>query len=504
MRTGGLMFDQVHTGRRKNHIGVVTAFVLGALSALHDVSAQNVFQMTPEERKTYFARVNAEAQKSWRAMIFALRITLPDSLPPMQDDRRRPSGTFQKAGSSGWTDSSGNTYTRSEWGRWNNYDEAKANPYTALPDPLRCNDGRRVNDAEMWWHVRRPELQEKFDTEIFGKVPDHLPPVQWEVAGARDSVIGTSPVVVKRLFGKVNHSPAVPNDVRIEVTLVLPAKAVNPVPVILELGFVLPPGVIFPGMGGDAGPAWTEQVLAKGWGYAIYVPTSVQADNALGLSEGIIGIANNGAPRKPEDWGALRAWAWGASRVLDYLETDKSVDAKRVGIEGLSRYGKATLVAMVYDTRFALALVGSSGKGGATLYRREFGESMGNLCGASAFHWFAGNFIKYATTPEALSVDSHELFALCAPRPVFVSCGSPMAEGRWVDNAGQFMAESLAGPVYSLLGRKPLPPGRMPPIDSAMVSGDLAFRQHHGGHTVGPNWPYFLDFAARYLSGKEN
>jgi hypothetical protein len=355
----------------------------------------------------------------------------------------------------------------------------------------------------MWWHVRRPELQEEFDTEIFGKVAEHLPPVHWEVAGVGDSIIGTSPVVVKRLFGRVNHPPGVPNDVRIEVTLVLPAKAVNPVPVILELGFVLPLGFVFPGMQENAGPAWTEQVLTRGWGYAIYVPTSVQADNALGLREGIIGIGNNGAPRKPEDWGVLRAWAWGASRVLDYLETDKSVDAKRVGIEGLSRYGKATLVAMAYDTRFAVALVGSSGKGGATLYRREFGEAMGNLCGASAFHWFAGNFIEYATAPDALSVDSHELFAMCAPRPVFVSCGSPLVEGRWVDNAGQFMAESSAGPVYSLLGKKPLPPGRIPPIDSAVVSGDLAFRQHHGGHTVGPNWPHFLDFAARYFSGKE-
>ena len=477
---------------------------VGALAAINDAAAQNenVFRMTPEERNVYFARVSAEAENSWRAMVAELRVALPDSLPPMHNDPRRPPGTFRREGSSAWTDSSGNTYTRSAWGTWNNYDEARANPYAALPDPLRCDDGRRVTDAGTWWHVRRPELQEKFDTEIFGRVPDHLPQVHWDVAAVRDSMIGARHVEVRKLCGRIAHTPGVPHDVRIDVELVLPAEASHPVPVILELGFVLPPGVRLTLMQGDPGPAWTEQVLARGWGYAVYVPTSVQADNAWGLREGIIGIANNGAPRKPEDWGALRAWAWGASRVLDYLETDRSVDATRVAVEGLSRYGKAALVAMAYDTRFALALAGSSGKGGATLYRREFGEAMGNLCSASEFHWFAGNFLRYATSPDALSVDAHELFALCAPRPVFVSCGSPLVEGRWVDDTGQFMAESAAGPVYSLLGGTPLPTGNMPPIDSALAGGALVFRQHHGGHTVGPNWPYFLDFAATVFSRK--
>ena len=473
---------------------------LGLLATLYDASGQSVsvFQMTPEERKTYFARINAQAEKSWRELVSTLHVTLPDSLPSMSDDPRRPAGTYQKAGSSAWTDSSGNTYTRSAWGNWNNYDETKANPYPTLPDPLLCNNGQRVKDADTWWRVRRPELERMFDTAIFGKIPARVPLPHWEVVSVGDSTVGRFSVSVKKLCGRVHHFSGARNNMCIEATLVVPANTGNPVPVIVELGFILPPGITFPGMPRETGPAWTEQVLAKGWGYAIYVPTSVQPDNASGLREGIIGIATNGELRKPEDWGALRAWAWGASRLLDYLETDSLVDSKRVGIEGLSRYGKAALVAMAYDPRFAIALVGSSGKGGATLYRREFGESMGNLCGTAAYHWFAGNFITYAARPDLLPVDSHELIAMCAPRPVFVSCGSPTVEGRWVDNAGQFKAVEAAGPVYTLLGKIPLPRGPMPLIDSALVSGDLAFRQHHGGHTVGPNWPCFLDFAERY------
>ena len=160
-------------------------------------------------------------------------------------------------------------------------------------------------------------------------------------------------------------------------------------------------------------------MLAKGWGYAIIVPNSIQADNGAGLTKGIIGLCNKGQPRKPDDWGALRAWAWGASRALDYFETDPAVDAKQVGIEGLSRYGKAALVAMAYDPRFAIGFIGSSGEGGAKLHRRNFGELVENLTGSGEYHWMAGNFLKYGgpLTPGDLPVDAHELIALCAPRP---------------------------------------------------------------------------------------
>jgi hypothetical protein len=222
------------------------------------------------------------------------------------------------------------------------------------------------------------------------------------------------------------------------------------------------------------------------------------------LTRGIIGLCNKGQPRKLDDWGALRAWAWGASRALDYFETDKSVDAKQVGIEGLSRYGKATIVAMAYDQRFAIAFVGSSGEGGVKLHRRNFGELVENVAGSGEYHWMAGNFIKYAgpLTWNDLPVDSHELVALCAPRPVFISVGSPKVEGGWVDAKGMFMAAAAAGPVYKLLGKAGLGTTEMPPMETALINGEVAFRQHSGGHTTGPNWPTFLTFASRYIKAQ--
>ncbi len=221
------------------------------------------------------------------------------------------------------------------------------------------------------------------------------------------------------------------------------------------------------------------------------------------MTQGIIGLVNNGQPRKVDDWGALRAWAWGASRALDYFETDPAVDAHQVGIEGLSRYGKAALVAMAYDPRFAIGFIGSSGQGGAKLHRRNFGEVVENVASSGEYHWMAGNYLKYAgpLTAGDLPVDAHELIALCAPRPVFISVGSPQVEGNWIDSRGQFMATVAAGPVYRLLGKKDLGSAEMPAIETPLIDGDLAWRQHSGGHTTGPNWPTFLAFAGRYIQG---
>jgi hypothetical protein len=250
------------------------------------------------------------------------------------------------------------------------------------------------------------------------------------------------------------------------------------------------------------GPTWQEQVLAKGWGYAVLIPTSVQADDGEGLTQGIIGLCNRGQPRKLDDWGALRAWAWGASRALDYFQTDKSVDAKHVGLAGHSRFGKATLVALAYDRRFAIAYVSSSGKGGAALYRRNFAEQVENLAGTGEYHWMAGNFLKYAgpLTAQDLPVDSHEVVALCAPRPVFLGAGATEGDG-WVDAKGTFLAAVGAGPVYELLGKKGMGTSEFPPLGTPLMDGDVAFCQHRGGHTPEPNWPTFLTFAERYLHG---
>lgn len=403
-----------------------------------------------------------------------------------------------------------------------NYDESKANPYPSLPDPLVLKNGKKVTTAKMWWNQRRAEIVEDFDREIYGRVPKKTPKVKWEVANTTREVKGDIPVITKQLVGRVDNSSYPLITVNIQLTLATPANATGPVPVIMEFGFGgprpgSPPGGAAPGAGrpggvpgggapggapGSGGPGWQQQVLAKGWGYAIIIPNSIQADNGAGLTQGIIGLVNKGQPRKLDDWGALRAWAWGASRALDYFETDKSVDAKQVGLEGHSRYGKATIVAMAYDQRFAIAFVSSSGAGGVKLHRRNFGELVENVAGISEYHWMAGNFLKYAG-PLAwndMPVDSHQLVALCAPRPVFISAGATKGDG-WVDAKGMFLAAVGAGPVYKLLGKKDLGTTEFPPIETPLIDGDIAFRQHSGGHTPGPNWPTFLTFASRYLKG---
>jgi hypothetical protein len=382
-----------------------------------------------------------------------------------------------------------------------NYDEAKANPYPTLPDPLVLNDGKKVTTAKMWWQQRRPELVELFDREIYGRVPKATPKVTWEVKSTKQGMNGDVAIVTRSLVGHVDNSayPLITVDIQLELTT--PAKAAGPVPVMMEFGFVGPRPAGFPQMPVQSGPTWQQQVLAKGWGYAEIAPNSIQADNGAGLTEGIIGLCNHGQPRRLDDWGALRAWAWGASRALDYFETDKTVNAKAVGIEGHSRYGKAALVAMAYDQRFATVFVSSSGEGGAKLHRRDFGEIVENIASSGEYHWMAGNFLKYAGPLQwsDLPVDSHELIALCAPRPVFISAGAAVAGDAWVDAKGMFMAAEAAGPVYRLLGKKGLPAMEFPPIETTLIDGDLAYRQHSGGHTPAPNWPTFITFASRYL-----
>jgi hypothetical protein len=384
-----------------------------------------------------------------------------------------------------------------------NYDESKANPYPQLPDPLVMNNGKKVTSAKQWWDQRRPEIVELFDREIYGRMPKVTPKVNWEVT----KTVTENDVIIKTLVGHVDNSsyPAVTVD--IQMILGTPAKATGPVPVIMEFGFVGParagrgpvPGAPPPG------PTWQQQALAKGWGYAVIAPNSIQADNGAGLRAGIIGLVNKGQYRKPDDWGALRAWGWGASRAIDYFETDKAVDAKRIALEGHSRYGKATAVAMADDPRIAIAFVSSSGEGGLKLHRRNWGELVENVAAANEYHWMAGNFMKYAADPlkwSDLPVDSHELVALCAPRPVFISAGSVEQGDGWIDAKGSFLAGVGAGPVYKLLGKKDLGTAEFPAQETGLMNGDVSFRQHAGGHTPGPNWPTFLNFAERYFAVK--
>ena len=367
-----------------------------------------------------------------------------------------------------------------------NYDESKANPYPNVPDPLMMNDGTKVTTPQMWNEQRRPQLVEMFSKYVYGFVPPNVPKVTWTVTAVDHEMIGFTPVIATDLIGKVDNSAYPAISVQIHMTLVTPENVHRPVPVLIMFGRAgfpnphepsqaefdrinaaykamliqqdpslkdvfanhpawepfKPTPFQFPQMNADGDPPNTWQLVAAGWGFALLDPASVQADNGAGLTRGIIGLVNKGQPRKPDDWGALRAWAWGAGRALDYLETDPAVDAKHVGIEGVSRYGKAALVTMAFDQRFAMALVGSSGKGGATLLRRNFGEAVESLT-TGEYYWMAGNFMKYGASepnrqnPGQIPVDSNELIALCAPRLTFISYGVPeKGDAKWLDHQG--------------------------------------------------------------------
>ena len=362
-----------------------------------------------------------------------------------------------------------------------NYDESKANPYPKLPDVLVSKGGEPVTTAEGWWKGRRPEVVELLEREVYGRIPGNVPKVRWEVRETREVEAGGKPAVQRHIVGVVDNSACPQVEVKISMSLTLPKHADGPVPVLLSFGWTpfepSPFGPRAPA-GGPRPPSKEDTLIAAGWGCATLNPTTVQDDaggwqprrfgpgadpdakpTGAGLTRGIIGLTNLGRPRKPDQWGALRAWGWGASRALDYLETVPEVDAKRVGIAGVSRYGKAALVALAFDPRFAMGLIASSGKGGTALYRRSFGESLENLASSGAYHWMAGNYLKYSAeessfgrkTADDLPVDSHMTLALCAPRLVFISHGIPeRGDAQWLDHQGSFMAAIAAQPVFRL------------------------------------------------------
>jgi len=377
-----------------------------------------------------------------------------------------------------------------------NYDESLANPYPVLPDVLTLKNGKPVTTAGQWWTLRRPEIVEDMEREVYGRLPRDIPTVTWSVQSSERELVGRAAVITKQLVGHVDNAsyPAIAVD--IAMTVVLPADAKGPVPLLMRFGRR---ALLI---------KTAEEMLQDGWGYAMIDPASIQADNGAGLTRGIIGLVNKGHFRKPDDWGALRAWAWGAARGLDYLETDPAVDASHVGIEGVSRYGKAALVTLALEPRFFMGLIGSSGKGGATLHRRSFGEAVETLTGAGEYHWMAGNYLKYGgpQTAADLPVDAHALIALCAPHLTFISYGVPeQGDARWLDHRGSYIAAVAAGVVFKLLGAKDLGVSNdyrtetMPPVNVGLLDGQLAWRQHDGGHTDAPNVQYFLKWADRFM-----
>ncbi|SFZ90701.1 hypothetical protein SAMN05428642_1011089 [Flaviramulus basaltis] len=378
-----------------------------------------------------------------------------------------------------------------------NYDETKADIYTNYPNPLIFNNGNPVTTAEDW-QTRRLEIIADFENEVYGKLPENIPSVTWHIIEEKEENIDGIAVTRKTLEGKVDNSSYPEIEVNLQLSVSTPSNIKSPVPVMLMFGFSFPdwfPKNTFP----QQKNAWQTNLLKQGWGFADLKAGSVQPDNGAGLTKGIIGLTNKGKNRTPEQWGSLRAWAWGASRVLDYFEKDNLIDATKVGITGHSRYGKAALVTLAFDERFAIGFISSSGAGGASLFRRNYGEVVENVASSGEYHWMAGNFIKYAgpLNWNDLPVDAHELIALCAPRPVFISSGNK--GDNWVDPKGMFLAAVKASPVYELLEKKGIETAIFPPVETALIKGDVSYRQHNQGHVQTPNWETFIEFATRYF-----
>src|SRR5579863_738067 len=402
-----------------------------------------------------------------------------------------------------------------------NYDESKANPYPNLPSLLVMNNGSKVKTPAQW-AKRRKEIEAAFDEDVYGKYPAHIPAVTWSVASVQPMTVSGVPAIVKHIVGRVDNSEYPAITVTIEADVVTPASTRGTkVPVIFGAASLHPfrftprpaaPGQIVHQLAmPDNPPDPAKLLLEAGWGFVARNSSAVQADNGAGLDKGIIGLVNHGQPRKLDDWGVLRAWAWADSRILDYLQTDPDVDGAKVGVMGHSRGGKAALVAMVDDPRFAIGYISSSGAGGADLFRRNYGESLGNLCSDEEFHWFAGNFLRYDAVGHSaneLPVDSHEFIALLAPRPVFIGGGALITNPEfapgdaWQDAQGMFIAAVAASPAWKIFGYEGLGTATFPPMGTLIDSGKIAFRQHEYGHTPAPNWPYFLSFAKKQLSAK--
>jgi hypothetical protein len=432
----------------------------------------------------------------WMAAASLPAIAVDSALAPTNNPAQAPAPSLPR------TDANGNALRRALTGHISNYDEAKVGTYT-LPDLLMLQNGRPVRGADTWLKLRRSEILKLYETEIYGRVPDRAPKMTWEVTETDTNAVDGA-AVRKEIVGHIGDKQ---NERTVHVHLYLPSKTTAPVPVLLHLTF-------FGAAPASAAPAATTNtaaasrprfseagpitnILAHGYGYAILRYTEFEGDSASNSLTLVrkLALAPDQTKTGDDEWGTISAWAWGASRVLDYFETDRAVDAKRVALVGHSRLGKTVLWAGARDPRFALVFSSCSGEMGAALARRDFGETVDDM--AANFPWqFAGNFQKYAGHWSNMPVDAHMLIALNAPRPVFITGGT---QDQWADPRGEFLAEVAAGPVYRLLGKKDLGTSELPPLDTPLISGDLGFNYHTGGHTITPaDWQAFLEFADQH------
>jgi hypothetical protein len=386
-----------------------------------------------------------------------------------------------------------------------NYDEAKVGMYT-LPDPLVLANGQRVRDAKTWNSQRRTEIVRLFEENEYGRAPGRPKEISFDVFDK-----GTLAMGGKALRKQITiYFTADKNGPKEDIVLYLPPDAKKPVPVLFTINFS-PNAGIFDDPDGKLGEMWgrdhkrvpavrgqglgrmkIDDLLAKGFGVAGLYYGDIEPDFVGGTGLGI-------RPKDPapDEWGAIAAWGWGMSRAMDYFETDKAVDAKRVAIYGVSRLGKTVMWAGAHDPRFAAVIASCSGEGGAALSRRNYGETIAHLTAPSRYPYqFARNYGKYAAKVDEMPVDAHMLIALIAPRPLFLQTGS---EDGWSDPKGEFLAAVAAEPVYKLLGKTGVGVTEMPAA-GALVGQTVEYRMHAGGHGTMPgDWEYFLRFLQKHL-----
>jgi len=397
-----------------------------------------------------------------------------------------------------------------------NYDESKVPAYT-LPDPLVFNNGSTVVSKKDW-EKRRTEIYHIFEKEVFGVVPEWKGIVKSTVvsqkADALDGLANRKEVRLDLINGD--------RKISLMILIYLPHKFKD-APIFLSYNFdgnhttTTESDVLIPdswvsnnkALGisdnkanergrGEAVSRWPmKEIISRGFGVATVYYGDVDPDFNDGFKNGIHQLFDS--PRDSTSWGSIAAWSWGLSRIMDYFERDKEIDAKKVIVMGHSRLGKTSLWAGASDQRFAMTISNNSGCGGAAISRRKFGETVGRI--NTAFpHWFCDNFKKYNEKEELMPVDQHELIALIAPRPVYVASA---AEDLWADPKGEFLSCVFASPVYELLGEKGLPSKEMPALSEPLI-GTIAYHIRPGKHDVTLyDWKCYMDFAARYFKLKK-
>ena len=368
------------------------------------------------------------------------------------------------------------------------YEEAKVKPYE-LPDPLKTSSGRVRNARE--WGARRAEILELFRTHVYGRRPGKPQSLRFETIEENKTAMAGA-ATLKRI---AVHSGQDGRTHRFELTIFLPHKPSGRVPLFLLLNNRQ--STLSDATRKERSEFWpAEDAIARGYGIAALQVGDLSPDDNARFREGVIQLfegTTDGA-RPGDAFAGLAAWGWGASRAMDYFETDSRIDASRVALVGHSRGGKAALWAGAEDERFALVVSNESGEGGAALARRKFGETIARITEAFP-RWFAPNYRGFAGREEALPVDQHMLIALIAPRAVYVASAD---EDLWADPRGEFLALAHASPVYALWGEKPIGEHEMPPLEQPLIRGRRGYHVRNGVHNLlASDWSRFMDLADR-------